>query len=218
MCFCLQNPLLNVLAFVHLQSSWTLWRLGIAALSQDNRISNSSLPRRLKPAVKDIVKSRSEFAHSNIHSAGFCLDPDFWHLNLNQEVRAVPLSRVLKECHDGALHMSKAVRSSLLLLRSSGQRVHPTMYYSVLTFTCSWCIGEGRTVQRLQEDPGRGWSHPVHAAAGGFPEEGGLLWQPACAEHAQCNVSAPMAGRQCVRGGGWRAEDCGLQGTACNSI
>jgi hypothetical protein len=28
----------------------------------------------LKPIVKDIVKNRWEYAHSDIHSAGFCLD------------------------------------------------------------------------------------------------------------------------------------------------
>jgi hypothetical protein len=45
----------------------------------------------LKPTVKDLVKARWKYAHSDIHAAGFCLDPEFWHLNLNQEV-ALPAS------------------------------------------------------------------------------------------------------------------------------
>ena len=52
----------------------------------DGKIQGSSLPQRPKPTVKDIVKKRWEYLHSDIHSAGFCLDPEFWHIELNQEV------------------------------------------------------------------------------------------------------------------------------------
>ena len=52
----------------------------------DGKIQGSSLPQRLKPTVKDIVKKRWEYLHSDIHSAGFCLDPEFWHIELNREV------------------------------------------------------------------------------------------------------------------------------------
>ena len=41
--------------------------------------------------MKDLAKARWKYAHSDIHAAGFCLDPEFWHLNLSQEV-AVPAS------------------------------------------------------------------------------------------------------------------------------
>jgi hypothetical protein len=64
----------------------------------DGEIQKSALPQRLKVTVRDIVKQRWEYAHSDIHSAGFCLDPEFWHLNLNQEVAALPLTQVLKRC------------------------------------------------------------------------------------------------------------------------
>ena len=62
----------------------------------DGHIQESPLPQRLKVTVKDIVKKRWEYAHSDIHSAGFCLDPEFWHLNLNQEVATHPLSCALQ--------------------------------------------------------------------------------------------------------------------------
>ena len=85
----------------------------------DAQISNSSLPQRLKPDVKDIVKQRWEYAHIDIHSAGFCLDPEFWHLNLNQEVRFVTLSCALQWVFMlGVLQVSKTVLSSLLLLQN----------------------------------------------------------------------------------------------------
>ena len=85
----------------------------------DGQISNSSLPQRLKPDVKDIVKKRWEYAHSHTHSAGFCLDPVFLHLNLNQEVRAVTLSCALNwVLMFQVLQVSKNVLSSLLLLQS----------------------------------------------------------------------------------------------------
>ena len=58
----------------------------------DKKIQDSSLPQRLKPTVKDIVKKRWEYLHSDIHSAGFCLDPEFWHIELNQEVALDPAS------------------------------------------------------------------------------------------------------------------------------
>ena len=64
----------------------------------DGQIQKSALPQRLKVTVRDIVKKRWEYAHSDIHSAGFCLDPEFWHLNLNQEVAALPLTKVVKRC------------------------------------------------------------------------------------------------------------------------
>jgi hypothetical protein len=58
-------------------------------------IQKSALPQQLKVTLKDIVKKHWEYAHSDIHSAGFCLDPEFWHLLLNQEVAAHPLSCAL---------------------------------------------------------------------------------------------------------------------------
>lgn len=58
----------------------------------DDHIQSSSLPQRLKPNVKDIVKARWEYAHSDIHAAGFCLDPEFWHIELNNEVAFLPVS------------------------------------------------------------------------------------------------------------------------------
>jgi hypothetical protein len=57
----------------------------------EGEIQRSALPQRLKPTVKEIVK-RWEYDHIDIHSAGFCLDPEFWHLNLNQEVAALSSS------------------------------------------------------------------------------------------------------------------------------
>ena len=57
----------------------------------DEHIQKSALPKGLKGTVKGLVKERWEYAHSDIHSAGFCLDPEFWHLPLNQEV-ACPFS------------------------------------------------------------------------------------------------------------------------------
>lgn len=63
----------------------------------DEHTKESTLPQRLKVTVKDIVKKRWEYAHSDIHSAGSCLDPEFWHLPLNQEVAALPLSCGLQE-------------------------------------------------------------------------------------------------------------------------
>ena len=62
----------------------------------DGQIQKSALPQHLKVTVKEIVKKRWEYAHSDIHSASFCLDPEFWHLNLNQEVAALPLSNCTK--------------------------------------------------------------------------------------------------------------------------
>ena len=69
--------------------------------------------------MKEIVKKHWEYAHSHINSAGFCLDPEFWHLNLNQEVRAVTLSCALNwVLMFEVLQVSKNVLSSLLLLQS----------------------------------------------------------------------------------------------------
>ncbi len=65
----------------------------------DKNIQNSSLPQRLKPTVEDIVKKRWEYLHGDIHSAGFCLDPEFWHIELNQEVAFVLVSRVFIAVH-----------------------------------------------------------------------------------------------------------------------
>lgn len=45
--------------------------------------------------MRDIVKRRWDYAHSDIHSAGFCLDPEFWHIDLNQEVTFIPMSWAL---------------------------------------------------------------------------------------------------------------------------
>ena len=53
----------------------------------DDRVKNSSLPQRLKTSVKEIVSDRWNYLHSDIHSAGFALDPEFWHLEPNREVR-----------------------------------------------------------------------------------------------------------------------------------
>ncbi len=58
----------------------------------DGKVQQSALPARLKPIVKDIIKKRWEYLHSDIHSAGFCLDPEFWHIELNQEVTILSLS------------------------------------------------------------------------------------------------------------------------------
>ena len=52
----------------------------------DDHIKNSSLPRGLKTTVKDLVKDRWNYLHSDIHSAGFALDPEFWHLEPNREM------------------------------------------------------------------------------------------------------------------------------------
>ena len=40
------------------------------------------------------MKARWKYGHSDIHAAGFCLDPEFWHLNLSQEV-ALPASWIV---------------------------------------------------------------------------------------------------------------------------
>ena len=55
----------------------------------DEHVRESMLPQRLKIIVKDIVRKRWAYAHSDIHSAGFCLDPEFWRLDLNQEVSII---------------------------------------------------------------------------------------------------------------------------------
>ncbi len=52
----------------------------------DDHIKDSSLPRHLKTTVKELVKTRWNYLHSDIHSAGFALDPEFWHLEPNTEV------------------------------------------------------------------------------------------------------------------------------------
>ena len=49
------------------------------------------------------------------------------------------------------------------------------------------------------------------AAAGGFPEEGGLLWQSLCVDLGQQDASIPMVGRRRLRGGGWGAESVALK-------
>ena len=55
------------------------------SLFKDN-VDASSLTVRQKASVNRIMRERWDFLHNDLHGAAFCLDPEFWDLNLNSEV------------------------------------------------------------------------------------------------------------------------------------